>query len=325
MKNYSVRKYEVTDFELWNAFISKAKNATFLFHRDFMDYHKDKFDDFSLLVFENEKLVSVLPANIVEKTIFSHQGLTYGGLIYSEKIKLIGVIDIFKTILIFLNQNNINTILLKRIPNIYTSLPSEELLYPLFLVKSKLIRRDSMSVINLTKPFSISKGRFEGINKGIQNKLKIIEEPNFEGFWNEILIPNLKLKHQAEPVHSVNEIKMLNIKFPKQIRQFNVYSNNKIVAGTTIFETESVAHSQYISGDNSKNELGSLDYLYHYLITDVFKDKDFFDFGTSNEDQGKKINGGLNFWKESFGASTVCQDFYEIETANFNLLENIVL
>ena len=325
MKNYSVRKYEVTDFELWNTFIGNAKNATFLFHRDFMEYHKDRFDDFSLLIFENKNLVSLLPANIEGKTIFSHQGLTYGGLIYSEKVKLITVIDIFKIILDFLNQNNINTFILKKIPIIYSAYPSDELLYPLFLVNAKLIRRDSMSVINLDKTFSISKGRFEGINKGVQNNLIIVEEPNFEVFWNEILIPNLKLKHQAEPVHTLNEIKMLNAKFPNHIRQFNVYANDKIVAGTTIFETETVAHSQYISGDNTKNELGSLDYLYHHLIVNVFKEKDFFDFGTSNENQGKKINGGLNFWKESFGANTVCQDFYEIETANFNLLENIVL
>ena len=325
MKNYSVRKYEGTDFDLWNTFISKAKNATFLFHRNFMEYHKHKFDDFSLLVFENKRLVSVLPANVVENAIFSHQGLTYGGLIYSEKIKFLAVIDILKFVLNFLNQNNINTLSLKLVPNIYNLSPSDELLYPLFLLNSKLIRRDSLSVINLKKPFSLSKGRFEGVNKGIRNNLNIVEEPNFEAFWNEILIPNLKLKHQTQPVHNLNEIKLLNARFPTNIRQFNVYWNDKIIAGTTIFATETVAHAQYISGDNTKNELGSLDYLYHHLITNVFKGKDFFDFGTSNENQGKKINAGLNFWKESFGASTICQDFYEIDTANFNLLENIIL
>ena len=325
MKNYSVRKYEVTDFQLWNSFLTKAKNATFLFHRDFMEYHKNKFSDFSLLVFENEKLVAVLPANREDDTVFSHQGLTYGGLVYCQKTKLISIITIFKAVLQFLNQNNIPTLVLKKIPSIYNEFPSDDILYPLFLVKSKLIRRDTMSVINLKQRVAISKGRLEGINKGIQNRLKIVEEQNFDAFWNEILIPNLKIKHQVQPVHTLEEIKMLNIRFPNNIRQFNVYSNDKIVAGTTIFETENVAHSQYISGDNTKNELGSLDYLYHYLILNVFKDKNYFDFGTSNENQGKNINGGLNFWKESFGASTICQDFYEINTANFNLLENIVL
>ena len=56
MKNYTVKKYQENDYEIWNAFIGQAKNATFLFHRDFMEYHKDRFEDFSLVIFEDEKL-----------------------------------------------------------------------------------------------------------------------------------------------------------------------------------------------------------------------------------------------------------------------------
>ena len=54
MKNYSVKPYRESDYANWNAFIGQAKNATFLFHRDFMEYHKDRFEDFSLMVFEDE-------------------------------------------------------------------------------------------------------------------------------------------------------------------------------------------------------------------------------------------------------------------------------
>ena len=79
MKNYTVRLYEGNDYENWNAFIGQAKNATFLFHRDFMEYHSDRFQDYSLIVLDGEKWVAVLPANVVENQVFSHQGLTYGG------------------------------------------------------------------------------------------------------------------------------------------------------------------------------------------------------------------------------------------------------
>ena len=72
---------------IWNDFVSKSKNGTFLFHRDFIEYHSDKFDDFSLLVFFKQELVALLPANQVNNTIFSHQGLTYGGLILKQDIK----------------------------------------------------------------------------------------------------------------------------------------------------------------------------------------------------------------------------------------------
>ena len=153
----------------------------------------------------------------------------------------------------------------------------------------------------------------------------IKEELEFDLFWNDILKPNLDKKHQAKPVHSAEEIIKLQQSFPDNIRHFNVYHNHKIVAGTTVFVTDRVAHPQYISGNEQKNVLGSLDFLYHHLITEVFKDKIYFDFGPSHEDNGKKINEGILFWKESFGAKTTVQDYYEVATANYTLLENVLL
>ena len=61
------------------------------------------------------------------------------------------------------------------------------------------------------------------------------------------------------------------------------------------------------------------------LLKEVFFKKDYFDFGISNENQGRNINQGLLSWKESFGARTMVQNFYEIETKNYSLLENVLL
>ena len=325
MKSYSVRKYQETDYKDWNAFIGNAKNATFLFHRDFMEYHKGRFQDYSLLIFDKEKLVSVLPANKVDNVIYSHQGLTYGGLVYSEKMKLASVISIFRSVLIFLNENKIEKLHIKIIPSIYNSKPADELNYALFLAEARLERRDSLSVIDLSKESIISKIRKRGIQKGFLNGLQIIEENDFESFWNEILIPNLDKKHRAEPVHSLKEILRLKLLFPNNIRQFNVYFNEKIVAGTTVFESQNVVHCQYISKNEIVDNLGSLDFLYQFLIKEVFAEKRFFDFGISNESQGKKLNNGLSYWKESFGASTIVQDFYEVKTTNYNLLDTVLI
>ena len=325
MKHFSIKRYEANDYEQWNAFVSQAKNATFLFHRDFMEYHQDRFEDFSLMAFENEKLIAILPANKVQNTVYSHQGLTYGGLVYDDKLKLTSIIEIFKSVLSFLHSNNIEKVLIKLIPSIYHETPTEEINYALFLAEAKLIRRDSMSVIDLSKPYFISKTRKECIRRGIKNQLIIKEDLDFKAFWEEVLIPNLETKHQVKPVHTLEEITKLQQKFPNNIKHFNVYYKNKIVAGTTVFVSKQVAHPQYVSGNTEKNELGSLDFLYHHLITNVFKDIRFFDFGISNENEGKKLNKGLVFWKESFGASTLAHDFYEVETANFDKLNNVTL
>ena len=325
MKNYNVKRYEKNDCTNWNAFIGQAKNATFLFHRDFMDYHSDRFQDYSLIVLDGDKWVAVLPANAVGNEVFSHQGLTYGGLVYNDKLKLASVIAIFKSVLSFLNDNAIEKLQVKLIPSIYHQKPAEELNYALFLAEAQLIRRDTLSVIDLSKPYSLSKIRKRGMKNGINNGLIIKEVHDFTNFWNEVLIPNLAQKHQAKPVHSLEEITKLKALFPENIRQFNVYENGIIVAGTTIFESQNVAHCQYISGKEDKNELGGLDLLFQHLITEVFKNKRFFDFGISNENQGRKLNEGLSYWKESFGASTIVHDFYEVETSNYSLLDTVLL
>lgn len=325
MKNYTVRTYERSDYAQWNAFVSKAKNATFLFHRDFMEYHSDRFIDFSMLVFDEVKLVAILPANRVGATVFSHQGLTYGGFVFAENIKLGKVLEVCRAVLFFLDQHKIGFLQVKMIPEIYNSVLSEDIKYAFFLTDSKLIRRDCLAVIDLSKPFASSKSRKESIRRGTINGLEIREEAKFDLFWNEILVPNLHKKHQSKPVHTAEEIKKLHAIFPENIRHFNVYKDEKIVAGTTIFITENVIHPQYISGNPQKNELGSLDYLYDFLINEISKDKKFFDFGPSHEQNGKKINNGILFWKESFGAKITIQDFYDISTSRFSALDNILI
>lgn len=325
MKNITIRRYQSTDRSLWNAFLTNAKNATFLFHRDFMEYHNDRFEDYSLIIESDGKWITVLPANRSEDSLISHQGLTYGGLIISEKVKLSNVLQIFQELLNYLHERGIMTIKIKCLPTIYAHYFADELQYLLFLVQARLTRRDALAVIDLSKPIVLSKDRKEGIKRGVKNKLEIREENDFDLFWNTILIPNLEQKHQAKPVHSLEEIKFLKSKFPLNIRQFNVYYKNTIVAGTTIFETDLVAHSQYISANIDKNELGSLDFLHEYLITNVFNHKSYFDFGISNENEGKNINKGLSYWKESFGANTVVQDFYEVETKNYTHLNSVLI
>jgi hypothetical protein len=290
-----------------------------------MEYHNSRFEDNSLLIFKSEKLVALLPANIDGSTIYSHQGLSYGGLVLSKEIKFNDVLEVFKTLLKYLNHNAINVLELKQMPSIYHLLPSDETQYLMFLLEAKLIKREMLSVINQKGTRKFSNSRKEGIRRGEKNGLIITEENSFDDFWDIILNRNLKTKHNVTPVHTLEEITLLKQCFPKNIRQFNVFHNNTIVAGATIFETKNVAHVQYISGNKDKNTLGSLDFLHSYLIKDVFSNKQYFDFGMSNLNEGKQINKGLQFWKEGFGALSITQDFYTIKTKNYKLLEAVFI
>jgi hypothetical protein len=291
-----------------------------------MEYHSDRFQDYSLLIFKDTELVGILPANRVGDTVYSHQGLTYGGLTLFEDVYFKDVTEIFKAVLLFLKSESINHLQLKLIPSIYTKCPSEEMDYLLFKCEARLVRTDILSVIDASNRLQIkSSNRKRGLKKAQKQSLIVKETEDFLSFWNEVLIPNLEKQHGVQPVHSLEEITLLKNKFPNKIRQFNVYSGDEVVAGVTIFETQKVAHAQYISANENKQQLGSLDLLFHELIENVYQDKSFFDFGISNENQGKQINQGLLNWKESFGGRTIVQRFYSLEVSSVNKLNDMML
>lgn len=290
-----------------------------------MDYHSDRFLDYSLLVYKEEKLVAVLPANISNSEVHSHQGLSYGGLVLDKPITFEETFLIFKSLLIYLKTEGIPVLKIKLLPKIYHQLPSDEIDYLLFLVQASLTRRDITSCVFNETPIKItSSNRLRGIKKGFKNELQVREEINFKPFWEKVLEPNLKQVHDQKPVHSLEEIMLLQSLFPENIKQFNVYKNNEIVAGATIFETSAVAHAQYISANEEGRQTGGLDFLFNHLLQH-FSNKKYFDFGISNEAQGTKLNNGLLNWKETFGGRSITHDFYEIKTENYHLLNDLFL
>ena len=318
---FQVQKYTASHKAEWNDFIASAKNATFLFDRNFMEYHRDRFEDFSLMVYKDEKLYAVLPANKKGDTVISHQGLTYGSFVLQEKGKLLAAFEAFKATLEFLYAEGIKTMDIRIIPTFYNTLPADELSYFLFKANATLVKRDVLMVIDYANKLRFQKNRREGINKAVRNGLTVQIDDNYEGFWNEILIPNLQKKHGVNPVHTLEEIKLLASRFPKNIKQVNVYKDKRIVAGTTVFLTKTTIHPQYVSGNVDKNTYGSLDLAYDFIINQFQTDKRYFDFNISSEENGKHLNQGLIFWKESCGARTFTADNYVVETAAYKTLD----
>ena len=136
-----------------------------------MDYHKHRFQDNSLMIFKNTQVVAVLPANKLDNTIFSHQGLTYGGLVYSEKLKMGQVLDLYKSILKYLSEKGIGKVVIKELPYIYQKFPNDDFKYIAFILKAKLLKRDALSVIDYSSAFKIASNRKEGLKMFICNNI----------------------------------------------------------------------------------------------------------------------------------------------------------
>ena len=326
--------YSVNRKEVWDAFVEASKNGTFLLRRDFMDYHSDRFQDCSLLVcadlspdddlqerkLTTRDLMALFPANWdgERRTVWSHQGLTYGGLVVLPDVTQKEMMDMMEAILAYCrDMMQAERVFYKPIPYIYSSTPSGEDLYALFRVGARLSRRLVSTCVPLHNPMKMSTLRIRQAKKAVEHGFyvdRMVEgdTATLREFWT--LLEDVLMKyHGARPTHTLEEMSRLMGSFPRNIRLHLVRREKRIVAGTVIFECRKVAHVQYIASGEEGRAFGALDLLFRYLIEEHYSQFDYFDLGTSNEDGGRVLNEGLIHQKEGFGGRAVCYDMYEVD------------
>jgi hypothetical protein len=324
--NITVKRWTPDYKGEWDALVNNGKNSNFIFVRDYMDYHSDRFHDHSLMIYRGPNLIALLPANLsAEGQLMSHEGLSYGGFIFQREVKLSDVLGCFRATLCYLNGLGIEVLCYKQIPRFFNTLPADEEEYALFLLDAQLYRRDCALTINYEDRLPFQKRRERGIRRAKNLGVTLKQDEDYKPFWEEVLTPRLRSKHGVDPVHSVEEITLLSRRFQENIKLFTAYIGNKILAGTVMYEKQHVAHSQYIAVSESGSNTGALDYLFHWLIEEVYKNKKYFDFGICNEDEGRSLNHGLLSWKQGFGARVNAHNFYKILTGNYSKLDSVLL
>lgn len=308
----TISRYNSEYSAVWDAFVDASKNGTFMLKRGYIDYHSDRFIDHSLMFYQNEILVALLPCTLHNNELRSHGGLTYGGLITSTKVSVQTVLEIFQSLIDYMKAINITTLLYKRVPSVYYKYPSDEDLYALFRVGATLIRRDISTTIYIPNKIKFSERRRRGCKQAIRNQIIVKESDDFEQYI-DILSVILAKYHNTKPVHTAAELNLLASKFTNNIKLYAAYKDDAMLAGVLVYETEKVAHAQYIVNSDEGRCLGALDIVFDFLINYKYSHKDYFDFGISTEENGYLLNEGLVTQKQEFGGRGVIYDFYQIK------------
>lgn len=307
-----VIKYTHQQKEQWDAFVSASKNGAFMLMRGYMDYHSDRFVDNSLLFYDDDKLVALLPASLHEQELRSHGGLTYGGIIVDKKMTVQLMLSLFDALMKFMRHNNISKLIYKRVPAIYYAYPSDEDLYALFRNNAELVRRDIASTIYLPERIRFSERRRRGVKNSLKNGVIVRESNNYDNYIS-ILSDILSKYHNAKPVHTADEIKLLANRFPENIKLFAAYKDDVMIAGIIAYVTSTVVHAQYIANSDEGRQCGALDAVVDFMISSFFDTKQYFDFGISTENEGRFLNEGLVQQKQEFGGRAIAYDFYELK------------
>ena len=312
MSSIQICRYSAEFLGDWNHWVSLSKNGTFLFQRDYMDYHADRFEDHSLIFKRDNKLIAILPANQTGNQISSHGGLSYGGLVTDSNMTTPVMLELVDALGSYMKEHNLKRLIYKAVPWFYHQTPASEDLYALHLLGAKLYRRDVSTTVDLRNRLPIQTRRERGARKAKAAGVTIRESQDLESFW-QILAENLSSRHGVNPTHSASEIRLLASRFSGKIRLFGAFLSDQLIAGTVIFETTTVAHAQYISTNSLGRQLSAMDLLFSTLLDETFATKLYFDFGISTTEGGRVLNRGLIEQKEGFGGRATVHDFYQWE------------
>ncbi len=346
---YSIKKFEFTKNKTaWNVFIKNNSEGHFFFETDYLFYHKERFEDFSLLIYnQKNELICVLPACFEkieeekigeEKNIFSHKGLTFGGFVFKDKLSFLEKRKCVLDCLHFLEKYNFKYLIIKPIPSFFL-MDKNEAIHRILndnLLESTILRVEANCVIDLpTSKTDYQNTTYQNYSKRKKRNLKKASQANLEiekikiatDFW-KIIEQNLRCRHNLLPVHSAIEIQLLHDKFSQNIHFLIVKnSKNDIIACSVVFIYQSTIHLQYLAATKKGKETNALDFLINYLVENhsVFFNKstpskgfEYLSLGVSdlrntNEIRdNNSINEGLFKWKEEFGAKVFSHFVYQI-------------
>lgn len=310
---FQIKRYTPAFANEWNQFVAASKNGTFLFDRRYMDYHADRFQDYSLLFYLGERLLAVLPAHQSGDTLCSHNGLTYGGLVMSPRLTVVQTMHLFRELNDYLRAEGFRHVSYKCIPWIYHRLPAEEDLYALYHeCRARMVARDFATDVFLHGDMRWERVRRRGVSRAQKAGVSVERSDDYAAFW-EVLSQNLQTKYGVKPVHTLQEITLLHSRFPENILLYQAVKDGVVVGGVVLYVTPQVVHAQYSSATPEGKKLGAIDLLYSRIFKD-YGNYPHFDFGRSTEHpDGSGLNEQLVFQKEGFGGRGLCYDIYEYD------------
>ena len=308
---FKIKRYTPDRKAEWDAFVAQSKNGTFLFFRDYMDYHSDRFEDHSLMFYRDGRLYGLMPANRKGDVFQTHAGLTYGGLVMDAKTTAAATVELFRELNDYLRAEGFRRVLYKCIPWMYHQLAAEEDLYAIARTcDARLQERDLGTVIIQRNAIRWERVRRRALKRAEEAGITVERSNDIAGFW-QVLCDNLRRTYDSKPVHTLAEMELLHSRFPDNIVLYTAKKDGVILAGILLYVSTQVARAQYSSATPEGKQLGAIDIIYDRIINDDYHHLPYFEFGTSAMADSNVINETLVFQKEGFGGRGICFDRYE--------------
>jgi hypothetical protein len=309
-------KYTEKDHAHWERFVAGANNGTIFHSLKFLGYHPaERFKSLHLMVKEKDNLVALFPCAVEDRTVISHPGASYGGLVLKPGL---GVHDIYlaaEHLVQYFKNQGYKKVVLTQPPLIYYKEPDQYIDFALQKIGFHSRKREITAVIPLdcADPLeTFHSDARRSVKKAVREGVRIRLSDDLAGYY-DILKDNLGMRHNVLPTHTLPELTKLKNLYPEDILLFGAFLKERMLGGIVVFCANSkVLLAFYISHNDAYQAYRPVNLLFYELIKwGRVRGYKYLDLGTFTLNM--EPNWGLARFKENSGARGYLRDTYEID------------
>lgn len=320
---FEILQYNSNLEKRWDDFVmEESVNGIFLQTRRFLNYHPEgRFRDASFLVALSGIIVSAFPGVLTEDGVWiSHPGSTFGGPVVSRYFytveRLSRIVDSAESYLKTICRRAI----LRPTSDLFARESSALLQY---VLEHKGYSRQSelSSVCSLhadRDPLKDCDTKCRNVfRKSVPFNLiyRDMADSEIPEFYQFLCVS--KAKHNAKPVHTVEELLDLrHNRIPEEVSFKSLWMGDTYVAGMMMFDFRqtNVRHVQYLAPNYGITLFQPTTAMNVSVMREAAKEGiSKFSWGISTEDCGEYLNIPLAKFKESFGARSALNLLYSKE------------
>ncbi len=319
MKTLEVARYSEDMAGEWDSFVWRSNNGTIFHTRKFLSYHPPgRFRDHSLVFLAEGRIAAVFPAAEHQdgsgRMLVSHPGASYGGFVVPLDINLRRSFDLVEALLRYARGHGFSGLEMTLPPIFYSHKINHYLDFALYRNGFTYRKREVSSFVTLDFGADEVLSTFKNeartaVRRAQKLGVEVRESEAFADFY-PILKRNLRLRHNVQPTHSLEELIHLHRLFPERIRLYGAFLGDRMIAGVVMFHTNAlVTLAFYISHDQEFQRYRAVNLLFYEIIRRSIQDGfRYLDFGIFTVNM--EPNWGLARFKENFGSKGIFRDTF---------------
>ena len=291
-----IERFNSANRLVWDKWIRDCR-APFYFLRSYIDYHGSRFIDHSMMFYDEDEMVGLIPAIQEGSTIHSHKGLSYGGWI-GHNIHNEILIDSIKE---HCENQGIESIIYRPQPTFY-GVNSENLHDSMEVFSEKLT-----FIIPLSQPLNINTNRKRNLKKS--DHLEVKHMVDVDSFYS-MLYNEMMERHKTSPIHTKEDLVYLCRSFPDNIKIFAA-RHKENVGYIMTFLFRDVIKCQYIVSDEMGYKHEAITQIVIFLAEHFKHSHMYLDLGAATDEHGN-FKESLARFKRSLGAEEKVVSTYQL-------------